>query len=83
LTRIRTQEGAQAVNEAISFIRSQKKVHPLIWNKGLHHAAKNHVDDIGPKGLVTFDSSDGTNARHRIEKHGKIGGCFATSLSFL
>jgi uncharacterized protein YkwD len=71
------------VNEAIIFARTQKKTHSLSWNKGLYQAAKAHAEDIGPKGLVTFESSDGTTARDRIEKHGKIGGCFATSLSFL
>ena len=60
---IKTQEGAAAVLDALEFLEKQQAVRPLIWNSLLTKASRQHVEDIGQKSLVIFDSSDGTTAK--------------------
>ena len=40
----------------------------------LEKAAKEHVDDIGPKGLFDFIGSDGSSPCDRIQRHGNFAG---------
>lgn len=51
-TAIRTREGPVAVNDAIEFLRRSQPVRPLEYSSDLSLAAKDHVEDIGPKGLL-------------------------------
>lgn len=41
---------------------------PIEFNKVLSEAAKFHVLDIGTKGLMQHESSDGTKSEERIHK---------------
>lgn len=50
-------------------------------NSKLAKAAKYHVDDIGPKGLVQHESSDGTNCGNRVRKYYK-GGYIGENIDF-
>lgn len=52
------------------------------WNEELYTAAREHVQDIGPKGLVQHESSDGTTVKERLKKYGKIVTCYGENLSF-
>lgn len=88
---IRTKDGVSAVFECIDFLKSAVPVMPLHWNKSIAMAAKDHVQDIGPKGLVSHSGSekikDGantrdTNAKDRLKKHGSIISCYGENLSF-
>ena len=66
-----TVEGVSAVTEAIEAMKKLKKekpLQPLKWNKELTDAAKFHANDMGPKGLMSHDSSDGTTAGKRIDR---------------
>ena len=47
-----TSEGAKAVEDAIHFLQKQEAVAPLKWNADLAMVAKDHVEDIGPRGLI-------------------------------
>lgn len=38
--------------------------------------------DIGPKGLVQHESSDGTSVKERLKRYGKIVTCYGENLSF-
>jgi hypothetical protein len=60
---IRTKEGATAIHDALDILKDQQAVEPLSWNSLLTNASREHVEDIGPKSLMTFDSSDGTPAK--------------------
>ena len=40
------------------------------------------MQDIGPKGLVQHESSDGTSVKERLKKYGKIVTCYGENLSF-
>lgn len=60
---IKTKEGAAAIHDALYILKDQQAVEPLSLNSLLNKASKEHVEDIGPKNLMTFDSSDGTPAK--------------------
>ena len=68
--QIQMVEGIDAFNEAISFLKKLKPLEPLKWDENLAKSAKEHVDDIGPKGLLQYTSSDGTEPEERICKYG-------------
>lgn len=52
----------------------------LTWNVKLENAAKFHTADIGPKGLVQHNSSDGTSSADRIRRFGT--GSWGENLAF-
>ena len=58
------------MNEAIAFLQSVTPVGALTWNTKLEEAAKFHTEDIGPKGLVQHNSSDGTTTENRLARYG-------------
>lgn len=63
-------EGDKVFKEAIDFLKNLSHLLPLEWDENLFKSAKAHVDDIGPKGLVLYQSSDGTEPEDRIGKYG-------------
>jgi len=63
-------EGDNVFKEAIQFLKSLPPLKPLQWDENLCRSAQEHVDDIGPKGLLLYQSSDGTEPEDRISKYG-------------
>ena len=63
-------EGDNVFKEAIQFLKSLTPLKPLQWDQNLALSAQEHVDDIGPKGLLLYQSSDGTEPEDRISKYG-------------
>ena len=63
-------EGDSVFKEAIQFLKSTPPLKPLQWDENLHQSALDHVNDIGPKGLLLYQSSDGTEPEDRISKYG-------------
>jgi hypothetical protein len=63
-------EGENVFNEAINFLKNLRPLQPLQWDDCLAQSAQEHVDDIGPKGLLLYQSSDGTEPEDRITKYG-------------
>jgi hypothetical protein len=63
-------EGVDVFNEAINYLRALRPLEPLQWEDALAASAQEHVDDIGPKGLLLYQSSDGTEPEDRITKYG-------------
>ena len=62
-------EGDNVFKEAITFLKSLKPLQPLEWDPNLYSSAEEHVNDIGPKGLLLYQSSDGTEPEDRINKY--------------
>lgn len=80
---LRTKEGKEAVQEAIKFLNEASTIQPLRWSNEVGFAARDHGDDIGPKGLIQHDSSDGrTGVKERMRKYGNIVSCYGENLSF-
>lgn len=65
-----TKEGVTALNEAINVLKDQSPLNPCTLSEGLSKAAKFHCDDIGPKGLLQHEGSDGTDFFDRLLKYG-------------
>ena len=68
--QIQMVEGDNVFKEAIQFLKSLPPLKPLQWDENLCRSAQEHVDDIGPKGLLLYQSSDGTEPEDRISKYG-------------
>ena len=73
-----------AVKEAIAILKATKPTHALNWNANISLATKDHVEDIGPKGLVSHTSSADANAKakHRMRKYGTVISCYGENMSF-
>ena len=68
--QIQMVEGEDIFNEAINYLNNLKPLQPFQWEEALAKSAQEHVDDIGPKGLLLYQSSDGTEPEERISKYG-------------
>lgn len=64
---VRMAEGKHAVREAIAEISTQGPRPVLRWSDALAKAALAHVQDIGPKGLVSHESSSGQTLSERLK----------------
>ena len=63
-------EGDNVFKEAISYLKKLDPLPPLQWDENLAMSAMEHVSDIGPKGLLLYQSSDGMEPEERIGKFG-------------
>jgi uncharacterized protein YkwD len=79
---IQTNEGRSAYEEAIDFLKVQPVVGPLNHSEHLYNACRDHIKDIGPKGLASHDGSDGSNVSDRIERYGEWDGALAENIEF-
>ena len=82
LTFYQTKEGEKAYSQAITFLEKQKSLPPLKWNTMLYKASKDHVLDIGSKGLTSSMGSDGTMPSDRIARYGVLDSTWADSCIF-
>ena len=75
-------EGDNVFKEAIQFLKSLPPLKPLQWDENLTRSAQEHVDDIGPKGLLLYQSSDGTETEDRISKYGNYVDSLGENIDF-
>ncbi len=71
-TRIVTREGVPAVDEAITYLKAVRPVPPLRVSRGLSLAARAHVNDQGPEGLVGHNGSDQSTPGERMNRFGTV-----------
>ena len=55
---------------------------PFELDPFLCESAKEHVNDIGPKGLLSYQSSDGTEPEDRIAKYGNYIEALGENIDF-
>jgi len=79
---IQTNEGVKAYEQAIEFLKQKTPVPVLTYDERLSRACADHVADIGPKGLLTHESSDGKNVSDRIEKYAEWEGACSENIDF-
>ena len=80
--QIQMVEGEEVFNEAINFLKNLRPLEPLQWEDALAASAQEHVDDIGPKGLLLYQSSDGTEPEDRITKYGRYVDSLGENIDF-
>jgi len=66
----RTVEGVPAVDEAIGYLRKVAPAPALSASGPLVLSARDHVNDIGPKGMTGHEGSDGSRPAVRIRRYG-------------
>lgn len=79
---LRTTEGAKAVREAAAALRAQSPLPALAASRGLSRAARDHVEDQGPRGRLGHTGSDGSHMTDRIERYGTWDGSVAENISY-
>lgn len=77
-----TNEGTDAVDEAIRFLKKQEPLGSLRPSKGMSRAAKDHVRDQGPRGLVGHVGTKGDDIEARLNRHGKWNIRIAENISY-
>ena len=79
---IKTSEGAEAVQDAINFLKNQNPVQELIYSKDIGLSCKDLIDDIGPKGLVSHEGVEIKNMYNRLEQYCDWDGVIAENIDF-
>ncbi|MFT7581462.1 MAG: hypothetical protein ACI9MR_003138 [Myxococcota bacterium] len=79
---ILTEEGVEALDEAISALGRARPVPPLERAEGLARAAMDHVADLGNNGHVGHFGSDGSSPDERASRHGRWRGSVAENITF-
>jgi uncharacterized protein YkwD len=67
----RTLEGIAAVDEAIAFLKKVNPVPALSASRPLTLSARDHVKDIGPRGITGHAGSDGSQPIDRIGRYSR------------
>lgn len=79
---IRTVEGAAAAREAVAELRRTTPLSTLEPAAALMASARDHVRDIGPKGMLSHDGSGGETLADRISRYAQCWDYIAENISF-
>jgi len=77
-----TQEGTNAVNEAIVFLKKVKPLSAIKGARSLALAARDHVKDTGPKGATGHEGTDGSRSPDRVARYGKTKSTEGENISY-
>ena len=77
-----TNEGVEAVDEAIAFLERQRALPALVASIPLARAAADHVSDQGQRGSIGHISSSGQTPAQRIRRYGAMAGVTAETISY-
>ena len=80
-TRIRTKEGAAALDEAIQFLRTAQPQAPLTLSPGMCRAAADHCADQAAGGFG-HEGRDRSHAGDRIARYGTFSGGWGENISY-
>jgi uncharacterized protein YkwD len=81
-TAIRTVEGVSAAQEALAALRSAEPAGTLQMSGALMSSARDHVRDIGPKGMLSHEGSAGSTLAGRIARYAASWTLIAENISF-
>jgi len=79
---VMTAEGAAALDEAISFLKSARPLPPLSASYGMTLGANAHVADQGARGLFGHKGTDGSLCDQRLARFGRLTGSVGENLSY-
>jgi len=77
-----TNEGRNGIQSCINDLSRRQSMPPLLPEKGLFLAARDHVNDTGPKGIVGHTGNDKSSMGQRIERYGKWDGRSGENISY-
>lgn len=80
--QIQMSEGVEVIDEAIDFLSGLQPLPSLEWEPLLAKSALFHVEDIGPKGYLQYQSSDDTQPQERIERFGSYVNSLGENIDF-
>lgn len=81
-TPLETREGPENVEACSTYLKSLRPLQSLKWSNSLYLSAQEHADDIGPKGMIGHNSSDGKEPAERISAHCKWSGALGENISY-
>ena len=81
-TRIQTDEGVAAVDEAIRYLSRLKPLPPLAWSAGLAAAAAELAEEQGRSGATGHNGRESHGMRERIERHGEWSGIIGENIGY-
>ncbi len=79
---VQTQEGVNAVDDAVTYLKMIEPVEALRPSPGMSRAARDHVLDQGPKGGLGHQGSDGSGMSERVRRYGEWRGKIAENISY-
>ena len=71
---LRTKEGAAALDDAVRALRRAKRSRALVFDRLMASAARDHVADIGPRGVLSHEGVDGSLPFSRLARYGLVIG---------
>src|SRR5947208_6156712 len=80
-TRLRTKEGAAAVDEAIRFLQNAQPLPALTLSRGMSRAAADHCADQA-EGAFGHEGKDRSHAGQRIARYGSFSGSWGENISY-
>lgn len=82
VTVIETNEGVVAVDEAISFLVSQKPLLPLDWSQGLADAAAELAEEQGKSGVTGHNAVKSGGILVRVKRHHIVGKMIGENIAY-
>lgn len=79
---LQTREGANAVREAIRVLRQTRPMPALHQSEGMMLAARDHVRDQAPRGLMNHRGTDGSQAWDRVSRYGEWKSKISENMTF-
>ncbi|OMJ84599.1 hypothetical protein SteCoe_14273 [Stentor coeruleus] len=79
---IETEEGKENVQACISYLKTSRPLPQAQYNECLEKAAQDHLNDIGPSGLVGHIGSDGSSTENRIERYAEWQGSIGENIDY-
>jgi uncharacterized protein YkwD len=78
-----TNEGAAAVNDAITFLKAARPLSVFRLSPGLTKAARDHLQDLIKKDMAGHKGSDGSLPPQRVERYGQWSVTVKENISYL
>jgi uncharacterized protein YkwD len=77
---VRTKEGVDALDDAVRTLKRSKQAKPLAFDAAMSRAAADHAADIGPRGSIAHDGSNGSQPFTRLARYGIVIGSGAENI---
>lgn len=80
-SKLQTNEGIAALDEAVNTLKATKPLNKVIWSNGLFKVADGHAIDLANTGRFSHDGSDGSKLMQRVSRVGQFSGYIGEAIS--